>query len=163
MKLKITGVFLALILAGAALALAEDQAAEPQAPVAAAPLADNNANTQWVWGEVTGVDAIGKNITLKYLDYETDQEKQISLEVDDSTVYDNVKSLEGIQLKDNLSVDYISKDGKNLAKSISLERSENPPAGEAAATPTEATTAPADASGTGNNPGPVAQPSQANQ
>ena len=156
MKLKIAGVLIVLTLAGAGLALGEDQIAEPQAPLTVAPQENNDANTQWVWGEVAGVDVAGKTITLKYLDYETDQEKEIVLTADDSTTFDNVKSLGEIQVKDNLSVDYASKDGKNTAKSVSLEKTENAPAVDTA------TTQP-DAANMVNKTDTTSQPSQANQ
>lgn len=162
MKLKIAGVLIVLILAGAGLALSEDQITEPNALAAATTQENNDSNTQWVWGEVTAVDALAKTITLKYLDYETDQEKEIVLTVDDSTAYDNVKSLEEIQLKDNLSVDYISKDGKNIAKSISLEKSESAPAEDTTIQPEPSATQ-ADATSVGDKPDAAGQPSQTNQ
>ncbi|MCX5709475.1 MAG: hypothetical protein NT088_01935 [Candidatus Omnitrophica bacterium] len=78
----------------------------------------------WVWGEVTAVDAVNKTLTLKYLDYETDQEKDINISVDDKTTYESVKSLDEIKIKNTLSVDYTAKDGINIAKNISLEKGE---------------------------------------
>jgi len=78
----------------------------------------------WVWGEVTAVDAVNKTLTLKYLDYETDQEKDIAISVDDKTTYEFVKSLDEIMVKNTLSVDYTVKDGINIAKNISLEKGE---------------------------------------
>jgi len=78
----------------------------------------------WVWGEVTAVDAMNKALTLKYLDYETDQEKDINISVDDKTTYESVKSLDEIKIKNTLSVDYTAKDGINIAKNISLEKGE---------------------------------------
>lgn len=128
MKIKITGILLLLVLASFGLVLSGDEA-PPQAASAPAPgLQENNdSNTQWVWGEVVIVDSQAKTLTLKYLDYETDQEKELLLATDDSTSYQNFRSLEDIQVKDNLSVDYISKDGKNIAKSVSLEKTEAAP------------------------------------
>ena len=141
MKVKITVILALLILGSAGLVLSEDQT-EPNPPAAAAPQENTDSNTQWVWGEVTAVDSPGKTLTLKYLDYETDQEKELLLVVDESTSYENIKSLEDIQPKDNLSVDYTLKDGKNVAKSISLEKPESSPAENSAvvAPPAETTT-----------------------
>ncbi|MFH0855886.1 MAG: hypothetical protein V1869_05210 [Candidatus Omnitrophota bacterium] len=128
MKLKIAGVLTVLILVSAGLTLGEDQITGLQTADTASQQENSDVNTQWVWGEVTGIDAQGKTLTLKHLDYETDQEKEVVLAVDNLTTYDNVKSLEEIRPGDNLSVDYISQDGKNMAKSISLEQSEGAPA-----------------------------------
>ncbi|MBP7836089.1 MAG: hypothetical protein KA022_01265 [Candidatus Omnitrophica bacterium] len=97
---------------------------EAQDSALAAAQEKNETDTQWVWGEVTSVDAQEKVLTLKYLDYDTDEEKELLLAVDDLTGYENVKSLEEIKVKDFLSVDYISGDGKNTARSISLEKPE---------------------------------------
>ncbi len=124
MKMRITVILALLVLVSAGLALSEDSAG-PQATSAPALQESNDSSTQWVWGEVVNVDSLGKAFTLKYLDYETDQEKELPLTVDDATSYQNFKSLDDIQPKDNLSIDYIAKDGKNIAKSISLEKSES--------------------------------------
>jgi len=135
MKIKIIVILSLLILTSSGLALSEDQAADPNAlPVStpgvteAAPQENNDsANTQWVWGEVTSIDAQSKSLNLKYLDYESDQEKEMAITTDDSTSYDNAKALDEIQPKDNISVDYIVKDGKNIAKAIGLEKAESAP------------------------------------
>lgn len=163
MKLKITGILMVFMLAGAGLALSEDQAIEPEMfPTATSPQQSSDSNMQWVWGEVTGVDTQGKALVLKYLDYETDQEKEISISVDDATAYENIKSLEEIQPKNNLSVDYVSKDGVNLAKSISLEKTEITPEPEPVIEP-ETTAPQADAANMENKPDTIDQSSQVNQ
>lgn len=83
------------------------------------------SETQWLWGEVIGVDNQKNEITVKYLDYETDSEKEIKINVNDKTTYENAKSLNDIKLKDTLSVDYvIAPDGKYAAKNISVEKPE---------------------------------------
>jgi len=147
MKLKIAGVLIILTLVGAGLALSEDQVTEPQNAATAAPQDNSEASMQWVWGEVTAVDAVGKTLTLKYLDYETDQEKEITIAVDDLATFENVKSLGEIQVKDNLSIDYTPKDGSNIAKSISLEKTESAPVENTAITQPAAATAQPDAAG----------------
>ncbi len=152
MRMKMSVILALLVLASTGLVLSQDQAEPNPVPAnAAAPQENNDANTQWVWGEVTAVDAAGKTLTLKYLDYETDQEKELSLIADESTSYENIKSLDEVQPKDNLSVDYIAKDGKNTAKSISLEKPSNP---ETAAAQPEA------AGGIENKPDTTAQTNQ---
>ena len=142
MKIKISailGILGALILLNMGLALSEEQA-ETKTPVAAVAQEKAEPETQWVWGEVVNVDAQNKTLTLKYLDYDTDEEKELAILVDNLTSYENVTSLEEIQKKDSLSIDYISSDGKNTARSISLEKPEmavsvtpKPDSGEATA------------------------------
>jgi hypothetical protein len=98
---------------------------EPTAQGTLTPETQNEPETQWVWGEVVTLDTQNKAVTLKYLDYETDQEKEINIATDDKTAYDNIKSIDEIKPKDTLSIDYIvSPTGKNIARNISMERPE---------------------------------------
>lgn len=80
---------------------------------------------QWLWGEVTAVDIAKQQITVKYLDYETDTEKEMVVTADSQTKYENVNSIEEIKAQDALSVDYITSDNNNIAKVISVEKTEN--------------------------------------
>lgn len=127
-------VFVALITSATLIAFAAEEVATsvenpvsaPAEPAASAvsPQATlpNESDTQWVWGEVANLDSAGKIITLKYLDYETDQEKDILLAVDEKTTFENIKSFDEIKAKDTLSIDYmVTPDGKNIAKNIGLE------------------------------------------
>jgi len=83
---------------------------------------------QWVWGEVVSVDAANNQINVKFLDYETDVEKEVAINVDDKTTYENVQSINEIKPKDTVSIDYIvNPDGQNIARSISIEKAEEPP------------------------------------
>lgn len=124
MKIKLAIFFgilsLLLICASSNLALAEDQSNNQQASQLR-----GDVDTQWRWGEVVNLDAQNKTLTIKYLDFDTDQEKDLPLIVDESTAYENIKSLEDIQLKDTLSVDFVVSDSKNIAKNISKEKAED--------------------------------------
>lgn len=137
MKIKITLISVLMVLATGGLVFGEGQAG-PDPAVATVTQENIAPNTQWVWGEVTSVDAPGKAVTLKYLDYETDQEKELLLTADESTVYENIKSLDEIKPKDNLSVDYTPENGKNMAKSINLERPDDSEAAAGQAEPVPA-------------------------
>jgi len=86
-------------------------------------LGQEKNDMQWAWGEITNLDNQAKTFTIKYLDYESDSEKEIILVVDESTVFENIKGLDELKLKDTLSIDYmIGVDNKNIAKNISLEK-----------------------------------------
>jgi len=92
------------------------------------PVFSQAPQTQWLWGEVSSVDLGNKTVSVKYLDYEQDQEKVMVLSVNESTVYENAKSLDEIKSQDAVSVDYsVSPDGKSVALKISLEKPENTP------------------------------------
>jgi hypothetical protein len=82
--------------------------------------------TQWVWGEVASVDKQSKMLIVKYLDYETDQEKQLTVVIDDKTAFENIRALDDLKPLDTVSIDYLaSSDGKNLVRNISVEKPEN--------------------------------------
>lgn len=98
------------------------QVTQPTQPTQEIP---SEPETQWIWGEVVSVDTAARKILVKYLDYETDTEKEINIDVDDKTTYENVKSVDEIKPQDTLSIDYIiNPDGRNIAKNISVEKPE---------------------------------------
>ncbi len=122
-------------------------ATTPAAPVAEPkPAAEE---TKWVWAEVTGVDAVNNQIVVKYLDYDTDEEKSLTIVIDSATRFENAEGIKSVSAGDNVGVDYILNDkGQALAKSIALEKAESMPK----ASP-EASTEPA----TPETPKPVMQ------
>lgn len=124
MKIRISlfqGIIFSLILMSTGLAFSQEQAAEK--PAGQEAPAEQEA--QWIWGDAVSVDAASRKILVKYLDYETDTEKEINIEVDDKTTYENVKSIDEIKPLDTLSIDYIiNPDGRSLAKNISVEKPE---------------------------------------
>jgi hypothetical protein len=102
----------------------QDQAA-PSTP-ALATETQNTQEPQWVWAEVLSVDPLKLQMTVKYLDYETDSEKEMVINADDTTTYENIKSFGEIKPQDTLSIDYITTaEGKNFARNINLEKSED--------------------------------------
>jgi len=124
MKIKMSlvlGIMFVCILMSTGLIFSQEQAAE-KPPAQEAP---SEPETQWIWGEVVSVDTAAKKVLVKYLDYETDTEKEINIDVDDKTTYENVKSVDEIKPQDTLSIDYIiNPDGRNIAKNISIEKPE---------------------------------------
>ena len=114
---KILGIFVFIIF----IAMATFVAFAEESVVAAS--AQNETDTQWAWGEVTSLDSQAKTLSLKYFDYENDQEKELVLTVDEKTAYENIKSFDEIKVKDTLSIDYAAgPENNNVAKNISLER-----------------------------------------
>lgn len=121
--------FLRLILCLSSLTLlaATGLAQEVKIPSAIEEKTEESAagDIQWVWGEVVSLDATNNQLMIKYLDYETDTEKEITLKSDANTAYEGVKSVAEIKLQDTVSVDYVIKDGINLAKQINVEKPES--------------------------------------
>jgi hypothetical protein len=79
----------------------------------------------WVWAEVVVVDRANNTMTIKYLDYETDTEKEMVMGVDGQTAFDNAKSLDDVKPQDTVSIDYVvDADGRNTARNVNVERPE---------------------------------------
>lgn len=107
--------------------LEAEVSAQVQAATPAAPAVEAKAEPeiQWVWGEVVSTNPINNELLVKYVDYDTDSEKEITIGTDDKTTYENAKSIDEIKVRDSVSIDYaVSVDGKNLALNISLEKPE---------------------------------------
>lgn len=121
------GVFLSLVSLG--LVFSQEETSKNTA----IPETQDQPDMQWLWGEVISVDTPKNELLVKYLDYETDQEKEAVLNIDDKTAYENLKTLAEIKPKDTLSIDYtVNAEGKNIARNISLEKPESaniPPEG----------------------------------
>jgi len=97
-----------------------------ETPAVEAEQSSANAESQWLWGEVEMVNAQVKTIQVKYLDYDTDIEKELILSVDGKTKFENVKGLEDIKAQDTVSVDYrVGSDGVNLALAVNVEKLED--------------------------------------
>lgn len=131
MKIKISlvlGIAAFLILINQPLIFSQEYVAPEQLMAPEQPAQENPSDleVQWLWGEVVSVDAASQQIVVKYLDYETDTEREMSIGIDDKTTYENIHSIEEIEPLDTLSIDYIvTSDGKNIAKNISAEEPES--------------------------------------
>lgn len=83
----------------------------------------SEADMQWLWGEIVSIDESKKTATVKYVDYETDQEKQAVITCDDATAFENITAFNEIKAGDTVSIDYITREGGvNLARIVSLEK-----------------------------------------
>jgi hypothetical protein len=163
MRLALLSAFLLLgISAGKAFCADGAESGEPSAPAAAEEMTPQT-EMQWVWAEVVSVDPVTGQMTLKYLDYETDTEKEMVMTVNNQTAYENVKALVEIKPTDTVSIDYISTaDGKNLARNVNVEKAEGiqPMPEETAKIPREEEKTPAEAQPA---VAPAAQPAEAGQ
>ena len=106
---------------------------------------------QWLWGEAVSVDIQKNEVVVRYQDYDTEQEKEMTVSADTKTTFENVRSLAEVQPKDTLSIDYkVLPDGKNIARNISVEKAESMDAVSSAAVAAEA--APAATQGPATTP-----------
>jgi len=112
----------AFLFLGQVCGLAQESPQEPLPPVAL------DSEIQWLWGEVVSGDFQKNELVIKYVDYDTDMEKEVTVTASDKTTYENVKSLLEIKPRDMVSIDYtLDTQGRNIAKNISVEK---PEAGE---------------------------------
>lgn len=114
--------FLIILSAGKGISQEENQGKPQDETIAVTP---TEPETQWLWGEIVSLDTQKNEMVVRYPDYETDTEKEITISVNDKTTYENVKSIDEIAPKDTVSIDYVvGTEGKNTAKNISAEKGE---------------------------------------
>jgi len=123
--MKVKGYLILAIVALLVLLILKFSPAQQQEMSSVQPPPPAEAEVQWVWGEVVSADAASNSLSVKYLDYETDTEKEMTIVSDSQTTYENIKGVAELKPKDNVSIDYIvSPAGRNIAKNISLEKPE---------------------------------------
>jgi len=98
----------------------------PSAAPATAPTTDIA-----IYGEVQSINATASSMAVLCYDEETYEEKSIDLLVDKDTKLENAKALADIKEGDWVDATYVTKEGKNKATSVKVEKEE-------AATPAEA-------------------------
>lgn len=124
----VLGITVSLILISTSFVFSQEQAAQEQAEEPAAQESPSESEILWLWGEVASVDLEKSQLLIKYLDYDTDEEKEIKININDQTTYENVKSVDEIKPQDTVSIDYITdSEGNNIAKNISIEKLEESP------------------------------------
>ncbi len=110
--------------------VAADTSANPGSIVAdSSQTAEETAapETQWLWGEIVSLDPAKNQLNVRYLDYENDTEKEITITVNEKTIFENSSSYDQLKPKDTVSVDYlVTPEGVNLAKNVSMEKPEEP-------------------------------------
>ena len=111
-------------------AFAQDNSTDQQPPMTPAPAAVTAPDLQWIWGEVVSVNGAAQTLTVKYLDYDSDMEKTIDVMTDAATKFEEAKGIDEIKAQDTVSIEYLVKDGKNIAKGITVERIEETDLGE---------------------------------
>lgn len=136
-KLSVTALAGIFFLSFLPLAFSQQEAPQPQAVEPPAP----EEEVSWLWGEVKAVDPAASSLTVMYMDYQTDEEKEMVLTVDARTQFEAINGLSGIKVGDTASIDYAVEGGRNVARNISIETIEAMP--EAPAQPEETEKGPA--------------------
>lgn len=116
-SVKIVGLVVSFLLLGGSFIFAQESNQTPA-------LKNANDEVEWLWGEIVSLNAAEKSFLVKYVDYDSDTEKEMAIYTDDKTVFENVKDLNEIKAQDTVSVDYLMNADKAFAKSISVVKVE---------------------------------------
>lgn len=79
-----------------------------------------------IYGEVKAVNPVTNSMTVQYYDYDSDEEKSIEIIADSNTKMENAATINDVKQGNWADVIYIVTDGKNIAKSIIVEKEEAP-------------------------------------
>ena len=97
-----------------------------------APPAVSNKSAQpeeiSIYGEIKAVNQAASSVTVQYYDYDSDQEKSIEITADSNTKMGNAATIANIKQGNWADVIYAIINGKNIAKSIVVEKEEDTPA-----------------------------------
>jgi hypothetical protein len=80
-----------------------------------------------IYGEVKAVNPAASSITVQYYDYDSDEEKSIEITTDSSTKMENASAVSDVKPGNWADVIYMISGGKNMAKSIIVEKDEEAP------------------------------------
>lgn len=83
-------------------------------------------NISWVWGEVKNVDYISSKFNILYMDYQTDDEKELVLTVNQDTRFEGINDFNSLKAGDTVGIDYFSDADNAIAKNVSVEKLEEP-------------------------------------
>ena len=81
-----------------------------------------------IYGEIKAVNQAASSATVQYYDYDSDQEKSIEITADTNTKIENAATINDIKQGNWTDVIYAIINGKNIAKSIVVEKEEDTPA-----------------------------------
>lgn len=107
----------------------EDQQPATSATVKTSPAKESVSQPEEIaiYGEVKSVNLSLSIIGLQYYNYDTDEEKTIEIISGKDTKIENIASLNDLKQGDWVDVTYSMSDGKNMAKSIKIEKEEKNP------------------------------------
>jgi hypothetical protein len=126
-------------------AFSQDAGTAPaQESKAPAPITDATPQVKEIaiYGEVQSVDATANTLSVQYYDYDSDSEKTAAILVNPDTKLENASAVGDVKKGDWVDVTYVVKDGKNVAKLVTVEKEETPAPDEASSQPAPAANVP---------------------
>lgn len=125
MKMKIvTAVLLSCACCLVALPVSSQETDDSAATTAAAPApaVSMQAKEIAIYGEIKIVNPAANSVSVQYYDYDSDEEKTIEVFSGKETKIENAPSLADIRNGDWADVTYTVSEGKNVAKTIKVEK-----------------------------------------
>ena len=101
-----------------------------EAPALAPAASEKSAQPEEIsiYGEIKAVNQAASSVTVQYYDYDSDQEKSIEIMTDSNTKMENAATINDIKQGNWADIIYTVANGKNIAKSIIVEKEEDAPA-----------------------------------
>ena len=95
------------------------------APAQTASVESTNPQEISIYGEVKSVNTAAISIVVQYYDYDSDNEKSIEIMTDNTTKIEGVTTINDIKQGNWADINYTVVNGKNIAKSISVEKEDD--------------------------------------
>lgn len=77
-----------------------------------------------IYGEVQNINVQANSMTVQYYDYDNDEEKSTEISLDSNSKLENANAIGDIKKGDWVDVTYTASSGKNIAKTVSVEKEE---------------------------------------
>ena len=97
-------------------------ASETAAPAQTESVKAANPEEISIYGEIKSVNIATNSITVKYYDYDSDNEKSVEITADNTTKIEGVSTMNDIKQESWSDINYTVVNGKNIAKSIVVEK-----------------------------------------
>ena len=100
-------------------------ASETAAPAQTESVKAANPEEVSIYGEIKSANIAANSITVQYYDYESDNEKSVEIIADNNTKIEGVPSINSIKQDNWADINYTVVNGKNIAKSIIVEKEDD--------------------------------------
>jgi hypothetical protein len=100
------------------------QASNAPAPAATSAPEAAKVSELSIYGEVQNINMQANSMTVQYYDYDNDEEKSTEITLGSDSKLENAKVIGDIKKGDWVDITYTTNAGKNLAKTVSVEKEE---------------------------------------
>lgn len=83
---------------------------------------DDSSQETSIYGEIKSVNTATSSIVVQYYDYDNDKDKSVEITTDNNTKMEGGLTINDVNQGDWVDINYTVADGKNIAKSIEIEK-----------------------------------------